>query len=126
MQYQLTLRLIADASHNIGAEPIFVTEARLATASSPEADRRKIGINYSYARLSHEGVVRAFEACDTALKAAAVSENARVLDLSGMLSGRTDLFVDLVHTNEAGSRVFAGAIAAYLEPVLRGRVHSSN
>lgn len=125
-QYGLTLRLIADAARNAGAEPIFVTEARLATSSSHESDRKKIGINYSYANLGHEDLVAAFAACDVALKDAARAKNVSVLDLSARLTGRTDLFTDLVHTNRKGSEAFASATADFLEPILRGRTGRAN
>jgi GDSL-like Lipase/Acylhydrolase family len=115
-QFALNLRLIADAARDIGATPIFLTEARLVAASNSEADRQRIG--YSSVNLSHEAIVRALAECDKAILAVAQEKGAPVLDLSRMFTGHSELFYDHVHTTPEGSAAIAKAVADFLAGVL--------
>ena len=100
-QFALNLRLIVTGARTVGARPVLATEARLVNASTSPADRRKIA--YEFVGLSHDALVRAFEACDRAILTVGRDEEVPVLDLSGRLSGRPHLFEDHVHTTAAGS-----------------------
>lgn len=115
-QLGLTLRLIADAVKNIGAQPVLLTQARLPTAKSSAQDKQRV--LYDYVRLSHDGLVKAFEACDEVTLAAGAAEDVPVLDLATPLSGRTELFGDHVHTTAAGSQAIASLTAKFLAEVL--------
>jgi hypothetical protein len=115
-QYELNLRLIAEAARDIGATPIFLTEARLVSASNSEADRQRIG--YSSVNLSYAAIVRALADCDKAIFAVAKAKDALVLDLSHMFTGHSELFYDHVHTTPEGSEAIAKAVADFLARVL--------
>jgi len=115
-QYELALRLIANAAHDIGAVPVLLTQARLVSPSDDEESRGKIP--YAYIGMSHAALLRAFADCDTAVMRAAEAAHAKVMDLSRMLTGRRDLFVDHVHTTPAGSQALAEAVAGYLAQVI--------
>jgi hypothetical protein len=115
-QYAINLRLIADMARNIGATPIFLTEARLVATSNSEADRQRIG--YGSVNLSHEAIVRALAECDKAIFAVAQEKDVPVLDLSGMFTGHSALFYDHVHTTPEGSAAIAKAVADFLAGVL--------
>jgi hypothetical protein len=114
-QYELTLHLIADAAQQIGARPVFVTQARLVAATNRDGERRRIP--YEYVGLTHDALVRAFADCDRALMAAARAKTVPVLDLAA-LHGRDELFTDHVHTNPQGSEAVASAVAAFLSQML--------
>jgi lysophospholipase L1-like esterase len=115
-QYELNLRLIADAARDIGARPIFLTEARLVSASNSEADRQRIG--YSSVNLSYAAILRALADCDKAIFAVAQEKDVPVLDLSHMFTGHSELFYDHVHTTPEGSEAIAKAVADFLARVL--------
>lgn len=114
-QYKLNLSLIADAARNIGATPIFLTQARLVTEMNTEAERERIV--YHLVQLSHQELVQAFAETDEAIFDVAEMEGVKVLDLSS-LNGRSDLFQDHVHTSSKGSEAIAQAVADFLVEVL--------
>jgi lysophospholipase L1-like esterase len=76
-------------------------------------------IRYEYVELSHDALVRAFAACDSAIFRAAELEGVPVFDLSSKFSGREDLFADHLHTRMAGSQTVAKEAAAYLAERIR-------
>ena len=112
-QFALNLRLIVTGARSVGARPVLATEARLVNASTSPADRRKIA--YEFVGLSHDALVRAFEACDRAILTVGRDEEVPVLDLSGRLSGRPHLFEDHVHTTAAGSEALARATSDFFQ-----------
>ena len=118
-QYELNLRLIADAARDVGATPVFLTQARLISDSNTEAERKKICLDY--VKLSYTGLSRAFADCDQALRRVAEAKGAELIDLSRELSGRPELFTDQVHTTPAGSEAIARAVSEHLEHLLGTR-----
>ncbi len=113
-QYKLNLSLIADAARNIGATPIFLTQARLVTDTNSEAEQERI--QYQYVKLSHQALVQAFADTDQVIFDVAESKNVTVLPLS-KLNGQSDLFVDHVHTTPKGSEIIALTVADFLMEV---------
>lgn len=120
-QYELNLRLIAAAARAIGAVPVFLTQARLVSLSNSQADRTRI--RYGYANLSHEALVRAFSDCDKALFEAGRAGDVPVLDLATMFNGKSELFVDHVHTTTVGSEALAKATGNFLAGILKKQGH---
>jgi lysophospholipase L1-like esterase len=112
-QFEVNLRLIVAAARSAGAEPVLATEARLITPSNSDPERQRIA--YELAGLSHDALVRAFEACDRTVFTVAGDEKVSVLDLSARYSGRPDLFEDHVHTTAAGSEALARATSEFLQ-----------
>ncbi len=117
-QYRLNLRTIIQVTRDLGALPVLCKQARLATESSPEDDRRRIA--YGTAGLDHQRLVEAFAATDLIVEEAARDLGARVVDLNGPLNGRSELFRDHVHFTAAGSRTAADYAARDLEAMLAG------
>jgi lysophospholipase L1-like esterase len=115
-QFELNLRLIADASRDIGAVPVFLTQARLASSVNTAKERAKIDIDY--VGLSHEELVRAFDDCDAVISKAARAEEAPLLDVSRLLTGRDELFLDHVHLTPAGSEAVAELVTGFLVQLL--------
>lgn len=117
-QYELNLRLLVDASREIGAEPVLLSQARLAAASSPPLDRALI--RYDWVGLSHPDLVAAFADCDAALRRVAAEKKAHFIDVSERISGRSDYFSDHVHPLPAGSAAIADVVTESMSGILAG------
>src|SRR5262249_32846902 len=115
-QLGLDLRLIAHASREIGATPVFLTQARLRSPSNTEAERRRVA--YDYVQLSHAGLLQAFADSDRQLSDAAHRLDVPFLDVAAAVGTRPELFVDHVHTTAAGSARIARTVAPFLEALL--------
>jgi len=111
-QYKLNIELIVDTSRNIGAKPLLLTQATLVTPDNTEDDRKKI--TYDYLLLSHNALVNAFEESRQIIRLVAQEKEVELLDLARMLSGRSDLFKDHIHTTEKGSQEIAKAVARFV------------
>lgn len=114
-QFALNLRLLADISRDIGAVPVFITQARLPTESNEDEVAHLIA--YELVLLSHEGLIKAFAATDAAIEAVAEEKEVPLIDLSD-LNGRTDFFLDHVHTTTVGSRAIAERVATAMAGLL--------
>ena len=112
-QYRLTLATFVDLVRNMGAEPLLVTQARLVTADNDEAERRKI--SYGYVRLTHDGLVRAFDATDRTAREIGAEKGVAVIDAHTALSARSELFHDQVHLSAEGSAALAALVADELD-----------
>jgi len=115
-QFRLDLVLLEEACRAIGARPVFVTEASLATADASEEARRRI--QYDYVGFDHPTLVRAYTLFNDAVRAVARERGVPLLDLDRSLSGRLELFADHVHTTAAGSQAYAEETAGFLAPLL--------
>jgi hypothetical protein len=98
------------------ASPVHTT---LVSSSNSEADRKRI--RYHYVNLTHQALMHAFADCDKAIFSAAKAADIPVLDLSDMLTGPSELFVDHVHTTPAGSATLVQATADFLGNILDSR-----
>jgi len=101
-----------DATKNIGATPILLTQATLVSADNTDEDRRKIA--YEYQRLTHEAILRAYRSARQVILSVAQEKNVEFLDLGEMFSGQSDLFADHAHTTPKGSHAIAKATAIFL------------
>lgn len=114
-QYKLNMELIAEATKNIGAIPILLTQPRLVTATTSPAQRKRI--MYGYIGLSHNELVDAFKQCDDALMDISKKENVMLIDTAAM-TGNPALFRDHVHLTAEGSERLASLITSKLAPAL--------
>lgn len=117
-QYRLNVSLVVDATRNLGATPVLLTQASLLASDNSEADRARI--NYGYQGLDHGELVRTFETCNQIVREVGAEKRAEVLDLAADLSGRSELFDDHIHTSREGSRALADTVAEFLRPRLAG------
>lgn len=116
-QFRLINQLLVDAAVNIGATPLLVTEASLITPHNSEQDRTRI--QYRYVGLTHEGLVKAYRIANDVVRSVAIEKSAPFLDLAQSVSGRSEFFVDHVHTTGTGSSLVAATIGEYLAERLR-------
>jgi lysophospholipase L1-like esterase len=107
-QLKLNLRSLAHASRAVGAEPVFVTQARLVTSDNTAEERALI--DYGLVQMSHERLVQAFAACDAATREVAQEEDVLLVE-TAELTGRPELFADHVHTARDGSERLAAMVA---------------
>lgn len=115
-QFRLNVEMVVDASRNLGAEPILLTQATLVTADTSDADRQRIA--YGYQGLTHEGLLQAVTGCNATVRQVATEKGTDLLDLASSLSGHSELFDDHVHTSRQGSQRLAEAVAEHLAPRL--------
>jgi len=122
VQYRHNLELLVDASRNIHAVPILLTQATLVAPGNMEEDRKKIA--YGYVGLTHEGLVKTLDMCRQAVVEVGSRKNIAVLDLARELNGRRELFSDHNHTTEQGSQEIAKRVADFLAPILKANSHT--
>jgi len=115
-QFELNLRLIAHSINEMGASPVFLTQARLVTRENGPSDLKRIA--HHVVRLSHEALVRAFSDCDRAIEATAKTQGAAFLNIGEQLNGRSDYFTDHVHTSPQGSEAISLAVAGSLRDLI--------
>ncbi len=113
-QFQLNLRGFVDLARDIAAVPLLMTQGRLVSRRNTEAQRRDIA--YEYVRLTHDGLVEAFEATDRIIHAVGREEDVAVIDASARLSGEARFFSDHVYLTRSGSAALAALVADALAP----------
>jgi len=116
-QFRLNMELLIDATRNIHAVPIIVTQPTLVSAKNTEEDRKRIG--YGSVGLSHEGILRAYEKCRQVILDVARLKNVYVIDLTPQFQGKSDLFSDHDHTTPQGSEEVARRVAEFMDPILK-------
>jgi hypothetical protein len=118
-QYELGLEMVCEIAAAVGARPVLCTQPRLPTVESSAQDREKT--SYDYVGLDHHEIVRAFAICDSLIEQVATRRHALFLDLNAQLSGRSGLFTDHIHFNQAGSTEAARVVAEELRTRLLER-----
>jgi lysophospholipase L1-like esterase len=115
-QYRLDLGLLVEASREIGATPVLITQATLVSASSRDSEQGKI--RYEDAHLTPAALFRAFQECADALWEVARRKGVAVLDAQAVLGGRAELFADQVHLTGEGREALADLVAGFLGDAL--------
>ena len=111
-QYKLNVELFVDASRNIGAIPILLTQATPAVSNNSQEEKNLIG--YHYVKLTHEALVNAYEDTYRVIREVEQGKKVATLDLAKNLNGRVELFSDHVHTTPRGSEEIAKAVSGFL------------
>lgn len=122
IQYENTVRTFVHAARVFGIEPILMTQPTLVHEESSESEKSKI--NYEFQGLDHKTLVEAFDYCNSAVREIASEMNVILLDADSHLSGKSELFVDHVHTTNLGSVKLAELLAATLRKELEDRNES--
>ena len=107
-QYKLNLELFVECARLIGATPVLVTQARLATPSSTAEERKKIP--YHYTAFDHDRLCEAFEATARLIRQVGHERGAIVVDAAPVMSGRDEYLYDHMHTTAEGSDVLAALV----------------
>jgi len=108
------VELIVDASRNIGATPILLTQATLVSPANSEQERTFI--SYQYQLLTHSALLRAFDETYQIIRPVGQEKKVAFLDLAKELNGRRELFSDHVHLSTEGSEEVARRVAEFLTP----------
>ena len=111
-QYRINLEAFVNLARDIDAVAILITQPRLVSRTSTLADRKRIA--YNYQGMSHDTLVRAFEATDEIAFSVARKKRIKVIDASGRMTGNRDYFSDHVHLTAAGSEELARIVAEHL------------
>lgn len=111
-QYRLNLELFVDAVRNMGATPVLMTQARLATFENASASHDKIP--YGYTLFDHQTLCEAFEHTDRIVRQVGEKKRVEVVDASAEMTGSTNFLYDHVHTTDAGSQKLADLVASCL------------
>lgn len=114
-QYEFNLRLFADITKNMDATPILVTQARLVSENNTINEQNLI--LYDRVKLSHQGLVDAFQETDDAIYRVSIEEDVSVIDLS-IMNGNSAYFVDQIHTTPQGSQKIASIVGEFLLNIL--------
>lgn len=116
-QYRLHFEMFADATRNIGAKPILMTQPLLI---SPENSKEaRAVIEYEKVLMSHEQLCEAMDRADEAVRAVARTNDVALIDAStSRVAGKIEYFTDHVHLTRNGSLEFAQVVADELEKIL--------
>src|SRR5262249_22645869 len=81
-QYRLVLDLLVDATRDIGATPVLVTEATLASPGNDAAARARI--HYEYQGMDHEALLRAFTRCYDVMRSVGRDKHVEIVDAAAV------------------------------------------
>jgi hypothetical protein len=116
-QYRIDQEIFVDLAREIGAIPILMTEARLASESNTESQKSRI--HYEYVRLTHQGLLRSYEAVEETVRQVSSEKGVDLIDVSKNMDGKDEFFVDQVHLTEKGSAELARITAQELAELIR-------
>jgi hypothetical protein len=118
-QYRIDQEMFVDLAREIGAVPILMTEARLASESNTEAQKSRI--HYEWVRFTPQGLLRSYEAVEETVHQVSSEKGVALIDTAKDMGGKDEYFVDQVHLTETGSEELARITAQYLAELLGGR-----
>lgn len=118
-QYEVNINMFVDMARNIGAEPILMTQARLATRNNTPDQKERI--SYEYQLLTHQALCAAFKKTDEIIRHIAKAKNVFLIDASKYLTGKDELFRDHTHFTDKGSEELANLTARHIAELLRKR-----
>lgn len=114
--FRRTLVDFADGVRALGAEPVLCTFSISASPSSRGAIPPDVVlfVHRWTKHLSARGWLKAVEDLNSVIRDVAREKDALLVDTAAVLTGREDLFRDVVHFTREGHGVIAGAIASVL------------
>ena len=118
-QYRINQEIFVDLARDIGAVPILMTEARLASESNTESQKSRI--HYEWVRFTPQGLLRSYEAIEGTIRQVSSEKRVDLIDVSKDMDGKDEFFVDHVHLTEMGSEELARITAQNLAELIRGR-----
>ena len=118
-QYQLAMELFVDLAHNIGADPILVTQARLVSGSNVLTPEKRKRVDYHHVGLAHKDLVETFDRLDEIVRSVSAQKGVGLIDASDHLSGKVWAFDDHVHVEPKGSEALAQFVANHLQTILQ-------
>jgi lysophospholipase L1-like esterase len=115
--FEQKLRELVSRTRAVGAKPALGTFALRWRSEQPLEQKRDLakGAFGIYVGLSLEGIDRAFEGYNGAIRRVARDDHDVVLPLSEELSGKPELFGDFLHFSAAGSERVAEIVGRELE-----------
>ena len=118
-QYRINQEIFVDLAREIGAVPILMTEARLASESNTESQKSRI--HYDWVRFTPQGLLRSYEAVEETVRQVSSEKRVDLIDVSKDMDGKDEFFVDHVHLTERGSEELARITAQNLAELIRVR-----
>ncbi len=108
--------LLVDASREIGATPVLLTEANLLSSDTAPEDLQRI--QYEYQSLTPTALLRAVQGCADAVREVAREKKVDLWDTAAVLGHRGEYFDDHVHLSRSGAQAISSAVAASLARAL--------
>jgi hypothetical protein len=120
-QYKLNVQLFVDCANDIGAVPVLMNEARLAT----RPDAHNTNVDPLPPGRAGETLLTGYERIEQILRDVAREKNAVLFNSSTQLNGRPEFFADRVHLTEKGSAELARLVAQEMTGLLQDKDRSS-
>ena len=98
---------------------ILMNQARLVTPESDAEAQKKI--KYDLVNLNHEALCKAFDMCDEVIHEIGKEKKVKVINVTPLLNGRTEFFIDQTHLNNEGSEIISDLTATALNKILNER-----
>ena len=117
-QFRLNVEAFVAIARSVGALPVIVRQARLASADNDSEAREHIRYD-AVGGISHEALLAAYAEADRRLSAVSDAQGVPLVDGAGMVPADLEHFVDQVHLTPAGSARLADGVAERLKPVLQ-------
>ncbi len=114
-QYERNLRGFVSLVRGMGAVPVLAVEEHLAADAADDERLRQINIRKLPGVRSHEELVSLYAGCSAAARRVSARSGAALIDISGEMSRRPELFHDHVHTTREGSAYIAARYAEKLK-----------
>jgi lysophospholipase L1-like esterase len=115
-QFRLNIATFIDVSRSIGALPIVALEGRLADSKNTEKEKAKI--QYSFAMLTPETLLKAYQFSEETIRAVTKEKATPLLSSASKISGQGEFFLDHVHLSQQGSKRLAEEMAHELTPII--------
>jgi lysophospholipase L1-like esterase len=115
-QYRINQQMFVDLAREVGAVPVLMTEARLATDSNTASQKSRI--QYPYVKLTHQGLLKSYQAIEETLRQVSSEKGVDLIDLSGNMDGKDEFFSDHVHLTAQGSEELARITAQKLAALI--------
>ena len=119
-QYRINQQMFIDLAREIGAVPVLMTEARLATADNTESQKSRIV--YESVKFTHRGLLRSYEAIEETLRKVSSEKGVDLIDVSQEMDGKDEFFLDHVHLTPKGSEQLAEITAQKLADLIRVKI----
>lgn len=123
-QYELNLLTMIDFNRRIGAETVFIQQARLANASNTPEEQAVI--RYDYANLTPSALANAFAQCDEVMRDVAEAEDIPYIETQEAMVQDLDHFLDHVHLLPQGSALLAQIVGEAFNAILQERLETTD
>jgi len=104
-QFKLNVQSFVDLAKNIHAIPVLMTQPRLVSRENTPDQKKRIV--YDFVGLDHNATIWSFEKTDAIYRKVAKQKSSTLIDVSSILTGIDEYFVDHVHLSKSGNEATA-------------------